>query len=199
MKKDTVLGVVVLVIIILIGGFYYSYNSHNSNRELLIQTISIQDSSSSPHPSTANASMQKEAEKETTSKLIKVYVTGAVVSEGVYELPNNARVEDVLSLAKPTQQADLTKINLARFLVDGEQIKVFAQGENDIKEQEIVNINIATKEQLMTLPNIGQVTAQTIIEYREANGNFTTKEQLKDVPRIGDKTYEKLEPYITVE
>ncbi|HEX2950618.1 MAG TPA: helix-hairpin-helix domain-containing protein [Armatimonadota bacterium] len=63
---------------------------------------------------------------------------------------------------------------------------------------EKISINSATKEQLMTLPNVGEVTAQHIIDYRSQNGKFTDISQLMNVPRIGPKTLEKLTPYITL-
>lgn len=62
----------------------------------------------------------------------------------------------------------------------------------------LVNINTADKAELMTLTGIGEVKAQAIIDYRDANGPFKTKEEIKNVSGIGDATYEKLEAYITV-
>lgn len=60
-----------------------------------------------------------------------------------------------------------------------------------------ININVASQEQLMTLPGIGEVKAAAIIAYREEVGGFSSKEELKNVSGIGDKTYEKLESLIT--
>jgi len=62
----------------------------------------------------------------------------------------------------------------------------------------IININTATKEQLMTLDGIGEVKAAAIIDYRRENGNFRSIEELNNVKGIGDKTIEKIRAYIKV-
>ena len=70
---------------------------------------------------------------------------------------------------------------------------VYAQGEN-----QKVNINTATAEQLIELPGIGDTTAERIIQYRESNGNFNSKDQLLEVKGIGDRKFEKLRSMVTL-
>lgn len=66
------------------------------------------------------------------------------------------------------------------------------------KNSDVVNLNTATVEELMTLEGIGEVRAQSIISYRNENGNFTTIEELKNVSGIGDRTFDKIKNNITV-
>ena len=61
-----------------------------------------------------------------------------------------------------------------------------------------VNLNTATKEELIALPGIGPAKAQAILDYRKANGAFKSVEELKDVKGIGAKRFEKLKPELTV-
>jgi len=79
-----------------------------------------------------------------------------------------------------------------------------AEGENSEMEQKVeekadtVNINTANAEQLMTLPGIGESTANKIIDYRNKNGDFKTLDQLKEVPGVGEKKYEKMKEMLTM-
>jgi competence protein ComEA len=109
-----------------------------------------------------------------------------------------------------TSNADLSFINLARALQDGEQIYVPQVGEalsqpaqvtsmtNDTAPGSIININNGTLADLDTLPGIGPAIAQRIIDYRQANGPFMTIEQIMDVSGIGPATFDKIKDQITV-
>lgn len=152
-------------------------------------------------------------EEYVETKNIKVYIIGEVNSPGVYELPVNSRVVDVVEKAEGfTDEADRVSINLAKILKDEEQIvvsnisnKTFVEVNNnksDINlssDTTLVNINKATKEQLMTLPSVGSVTAENIISYRETYGLFKSIEEIKNVTRIGEKTFESLKELISVD
>ncbi len=154
---------------------------------------------------------QQSAESETVSgePLIVVHVGGAVVSPGVYELPEGSRVQEAIEAAQGlTEEALPDVLNLARILSDGEQILV--PNELDISEgvdlettpgyrgDGKININNATLEQLDTLPGVGPATAEKIIAYRETNGPFLTTEDITQVSGIGDKTYEELADLICI-
>ena len=127
---------------------------------------------------------------------IKVYVSGAVAHPGVYELGSDARVESaVYAAGGPAQRANLDRINLARHISDGEQIHVPFEGElqtdsNPSMTNESVigklDLNTATIEQLQSLPGIGAVRAEAIVEHRGANGSFEHADDLLDVPGIGE-------------
>jgi competence protein ComEA len=143
-----------------------------------------------------------------TQSPLTVYVTGAVGQAGLYSLPPGSRVNDAIQAAGGfTDDADSQALNLAKMLMDGEQVIVpglSAQGSPDIGSRsvvpsmDLVNINTATLEQLDTLPEIGPKTAQNIIDYRNGHGPFARVEDILDVPDIGPVTYEKIKDLITI-
>ena len=131
---------------------------------------------------------------------ISVYVSGAVRRPGVYKLKSTAMVQDAVYLAGGgTDWADFDRVNLASRMVDGQQVHVpYLEGdgvepEGGVDTPTVVSINWGTKEDLMTLPEIGEVTAEKIIAYREQNGPFQRVEDLVLVPGIGEKTLDGLE------
>lgn len=130
---------------------------------------------------------------------LHVYVTGAVDNpQQTYILPVGSRVVDAVEAAGgPTDDADLTRINLAGLLRDGDQIHLPAvdADASDLPTPmggEKVRINSATQAELESLPGIGQVTAARIIEYREQAGSFEDLDDLDEVPGIGPATLENL-------
>jgi competence protein ComEA len=138
---------------------------------------------------------------------ILVYVTGAVQQpEQTVTLPKDSRVQDALALVGgTTEDADLSAVNLAGILRDGDQIFVPSKTQASLNPQptaldyNIVYINTATLDELMTLPNIGESTAQAIIAFREANGGIRNAEELDSVEGIGEKTLEELLPFVSFE
>ncbi|MBV4439493.1 helix-hairpin-helix domain-containing protein [Clostridium tyrobutyricum] len=143
---------------------------------------------------------------------ITVYINGQVKNPGVYELKNDSRVEDLVKISGGFKDtADTYSLNLAKKLKDEDyihvdEIKKDGDGKNNSNKDEksglsdngTVNINKASKEELKSIPGVGDVTAENIIEYREQNGDFSSIEDIKNVNRIGDKTFEKLKDKIDV-
>lgn len=150
----------------------------------------------------------------TTAAPVLVHLVGEVREPGVVELAAGARVFDAVEAAGgPTDRADLTVLNLARQISDGEQIEVFdretaalmretgqslpgAGGADSLTAAGgdsggTVNINTASAEQLTQLSGIGPALAQRIVEWREANGRFESVDQLTEVSGIGAKTLER--------
>ena len=137
---------------------------------------------------------------------IFVDVTGAVNNPGVYTLTANSRVIDAIKAAgNSAPGADLSTINLARVLADGEQIYVDAVATNS-KGVRVstpirtgpININRATVKDFDSLDGIGPVIAARIVAYRKANGPFTTIEDLQKVSGIGVAKFAQIKAKIRV-
>ncbi len=132
-----------------------------------------------------------------------VHILGAVQRPGLYELREGARAVDAVAAAGGfLDTADQAALNLARVVVDGEQLVVPVLGETAItpgtSADGRVNINTADASTLDTLPRIGPALAERILSWRESNGRFTTIEELMSVPGIGDATFEGLKDLVTV-
>lgn len=142
---------------------------------------------------------------------VTVDVTGDVRRPGIVVLDQGARVTDALQAAGGARRGvELASINLARVLVDGEQIVVGAPvgaapvlpeatgGTAPGAAGPLVNLNLATQAELETLPGVGPVTAQAIIAWREQRGGFTSVDELLEIDGIGEKTLAQLAPQVTV-
>jgi competence protein ComEA len=135
---------------------------------------------------------------------VVVHVAGRVRSPGLYRLPEGARVFDALEAAGGARpRVDLSTVNLARVLLDGEQILVGTTPQpgapgGSSSGSSLVNLNSADQALLETLPGVGPVTASAIMEFREQNGPFASVDDLLDVSGIGEKTLEQLRPFVTV-
>lgn len=149
------------------------------------------------------------SEETAASGEVVVHVAGAVSAPGVYTLPADSRVDDAVRAAGATADADLSQLNLAQKLADGQKITVPVAGAApadgssaattaDSDNGGLININTATQEELETLPSIGEVRAQAIITYREEHGGFRTTDELMEVSGIGEKIFADISPHITV-
>jgi competence protein ComEA len=138
-------------------------------------------------------------QEENKSGII-VDIDGAVNKPGVYELNNGDRVIDAINMAGGFTEGAYTKdLNKARILVDGEKIYISSQDEFAIESENsnLININAASINDLMSLPGIGEVYAERIIDYRK-NKHYGSIEEIKNIEGIGDKTFEKIKDLITV-
>jgi competence protein ComEA len=137
---------------------------------------------------------------------IFVDVTGAVNNPGVYSLTGRSRVIDAIKAAGDSAPgADLSTINLARVLNDGEQIYVdstvvnsFGQRVSKKVSSGPININRATLRQLDALDGIGPVIAGRIIEYRKKNGSFLTVDDLQKVSGIGAAKFAQIKSKVRI-
>jgi len=134
---------------------------------------------------------------------IAVYISGEVINPGVYYLEKESRLVELIELCEGfTDEADHSRINLAQKLNDSDMIVVpkvveFYESEYSYEEN-LVNINICSIDELLTLEGIGEGTAKKIIEYREEN-NFVFIEDIMNVSGIGSSKYEKIKEYICVD
>lgn len=158
--------------------------------------------------------------KEKENKTIMVDISGEIITPGVVKLPEGSRIIDAITAAGgKTEDADLSKVNLAYILDDGVQLyiprynekleKEIVQTEPGVgiiqeginttsKKDSKININTANKEKLATLPGIGEGTAEKIIEYRSKTGKFKTIDEIKKIPGIGESKFKSLKDKITI-
>lgn len=208
-----ILSIMIGVIIYYIYSTLYSNNYYiSSDNNILNQYELIESSNSSNNIDYSNNN------NSNTSNIV-IYICGAVKENKVVTLKENSRICDAIDAAGGlTNDADLTTINLAYILEDGEKIYIPKKGEitpieasttnsqtssnlnysSSSQKNNKININKATQTELETIPGIGPSTALKIINYREENGNFKNIEDIKNVSGIGDSKYEKIKNYISI-
>ena len=183
---------------------------------VLLKLFQGQEAEETPFPiDTSVVEETTEDLEETSPTTVFVEVKGAVNAPGVYELPGDARIKNVLDIAAVSKNADLLTVNQSLKLKDEMVIYVPFKGELDSKEipylttgdstnlegseeSSKVNINTADVSELTTLNGIGEKKAQAIIEYREEFGLFSKVEDLMNISGIGEKTFENLQADITI-
>ena len=204
-KKQKII-LIFLGIVAIIGIAYYSYVSSKEENLNVSNTNELEVENSS-----------NEVDVEAEENKIKVHISGAVKNEGVYELEGDARIIDAIEKAGGTLEiADMKNVNLASKLEDGMKIYIPKQGEevtnnNQEIEENIalentpkenskgkININKASKEELDTLPGIGESTAEKIINYRKEHKSFKSIEELKEVKGIGDAKFEEIKDFVDI-
>ncbi len=164
--------------------------------------------------------------ERTETAEIYVFICGQVENPGVYCLPEGSRICDAVEMAGGClDTADINAVNQAERLTDGAKIYIPAIGEepdsgmagasglgaSESENSDLLadsqsgmnsgklNINLATREELMTLPGIGETKADAILEYRDSHGSFTSIEELMNIAGIKEGVFNKIEEYIMVE
>lgn len=191
-KKIIQIGAIVLILIVAIAIYAAGHSEKQEDIEI------------------AQSNDTKTAETTEVVEEVIIDICGAVNDSKVVTLPAGARVEDAIKAAGGiTDEADLSGINRAAVLTDGEKIYIptadevergieLPSAEGNISTDGSININEATAEELETLNGIGPVTAEKIIQYRTEYGKFETKEDLMEVNGIGEKTYAQIKDKIRV-
>lgn len=155
-------------------------------------------------------------EEEMIDEEIIVHIIGEVANEGIIKIKKDSRLVDVIEKAGgTTEEADLSKVNLAYQVKDGQKIYIPNINDKEIQEyiteepgdsiiiegkenKSKVNINTATQTELETLSGIGPSTALKIINYRKENGEFKQIEDIKNIPGIGEAKFENIKEEICV-
>lgn len=149
----------------------------------------------------ADEQAEESTEHTDDEEQIFVYVCGAVSKEGVYELPSGSRLYEAIEIAGGFREdADKSTVNQAEVLEDEERIYVPVIGEavqEDANQDGKININKASKEELMTLPGVGASRAESIIQYREEHGAFRRIEDIMQISGIKEGLFEKIKDRIT--
>ena len=192
----------ILVVVLIAAVGVWRHAATREHSQALAQSSSEGEESESA-PVAAGPSPSAPASAGERAGDVVVYVSGAVASPRVLTLPANSRVIDAITAAGgATPEADLESINLARILLDGEQIRVGVVGESPpvasagtgTDAQACVRLATATETELQTLPGIGPALAQRIISYRSTHPRLTSVDELDDVPGIGPSLIEKIRP-----
>jgi competence protein ComEA len=190
---------IVLILAILSGGGILVYKNSGGEVITIIDTVERVQADEIHVP----PSIEDEVSR------IYVHVSGAVKSPGVYALKEGARIYEAIELAGGlAEDADEERLNLAQVLRDAQKVYVPVKGGSDTYSEDVpqvqaggaglVDINSASVAVLATLPGIGKVLAERIVEYRRLNGPFERKEDLMKVSGIGQKKFEGLEDLIIV-
>ncbi|MCH8987476.1 MAG: helix-hairpin-helix domain-containing protein [Chloroflexi bacterium] len=152
-------------------------------------------------------------ESQITPAQVRVYVNGAVAVPGVYTLDSDSRITDALAAAGGvTGEANLEGVNLALRVTDEAEYYVprlgesrpFAssllpgQTESQAQSGGLIDLNLASKELLDTLPGIGPALAGAIVSYRENVRPFQSVAEVQEVPKIGPATYLNIRDLVTV-
>ncbi len=172
----------------------------NSDKVMLLEKQEASDES-------AFLTVESRTGEEDEAQAVFVHICGEVAYPGVYEVPKESRLCDVLLLAGGfTEAAAMDSVNLAGQVSDGMQVGIpsiqevrQAAAEKARERDGLLNLNTATKTELCTLSGIGESRAAAIIAYREAHGGFSAVEEIMQVEGIKSGTYEKLKDRIYVE
>ena len=219
-KKKIIISVI-LIIILITAFLIYIFITNEEYSSMDLEATVVEKSENIVESEGKNTSENVNNNQVTEDKEeIAVHITGEVKKQGIIYLEKGSRVADAIKKAGgETKDADLSQINLAYILQDGQKIYVpnkndkisqyitEKSGNNDTeenttsnsnKEDKKVNINTANQSELDQLPGIGPSIAQKIIEYREENGNFKNIQELQNVKGIGNAKYEEIKDNVTV-
>lgn len=205
-KKQKIIVVVLIIIMCIVIGYYIISKTEKYDYSDIEKISNIIEE-------------DQEVDDNIIENKIVIHITGEVEEEGVIELEKGARISDAIEEAGgTTKEADLSNVNLAYSLSDGQKVKIpninekdeeiivveEKAGDNIIIEgnkskEEKININKAAQTEIETLPGIGPSTALKIITYRNEHGEFKNIEDIKNVSGIGDSKFENIKEYICVE
>lgn len=194
--------ILLLVVIVICITFFSIYKKNEKFEEEVSDLNSLEDD---------QTHIDEESLDVEENSIVMVHISGQVYKPGLIELESGARLIDAVNKAGGLKsEADIDRINLAKKLVDEEKIYIPKIGEEvtDIdsfssedsttsSSTDKININNCSKEELMSLPGIGEALATRIIDYREES-KFKSTDEIMNVSGIGNKKFESIREYITV-
>ena len=210
-KQKIGIGIFLLLLILVCSVIYFKNKSSLPDDEIKKNRVLVENVEVSEKDNEVDNNKKEDIE----NTVIKAYICGFVKNPGVYTLRKGDRLEDLVKLSGGfTNEADSKSINLASVVKDQDYFRILSKDEvvssgnvvqnnipqnSQVEEEEKININTATKEELKTLPRIGDALSDRIIDHRTNKGNFKNIEDLKDVSGIGDKMLENIKDKIKVE
>ncbi len=217
-NRKKIVGYSVLVLVICVTGWLYlsgkdGMHSVQWTQGRLEETLSADTKATEQVSGTLTEEQAVQTVSDSVPQTCWVYVCGAVYAPGVYELPIDGRIYMAVEAAGGLlEEADASAVNLAATLTDGSQIYIPVIGEErssdvrgfsgtDASEESAdgkINLNTATKAQLMELPGIGEARAEAILQYRETVGKFSSIEEIMQVSGIKNALFEQIKLQITV-
>lgn len=215
-KKKILIGIIISIIAV-IGGIIYYFMQNSEEEYLKFEEEFTEDNIEIPNSiaNIVNTVIEKKVQ-------IVVHIAGQIKNPGVIALNEGARIIDAINAAGgTTEEADLSKVNLAYILEDAQRIYIPSINEKENESYisngsgqtsivsaksntgektsiEKVNINTANETELQEIPGIGQSIASKIIAYRKENGKFDSIEDIKKVSGIGTSKYNSIKNYICV-
>ncbi len=200
-NKKIIFSVIIITSIMV---FILIINFNLSNREYIVETNDLLQ-----EDKVINSETSENIFDSDTAESVTVYISGEVLDQKVVKVEQGKRLIDAVELCGGfTDKADLNLVNLALVLEEEGHYIIPKIGENytqatsDSKQtntsSELVNINTADINILKTLPGVGDILAQRILEKRELLGKFESIEQLRDVSGIGDKKYSDIKDKVII-
>ena len=203
-NKNKYLLITIILVFTLLTVMVINLNA-NSKEYIVGDT----DSSIMQDESIAEDAEEENYEQEENSK-VTVFVSGEVLNQRVVEMEKGKRLIDAVEICGGlTENADLNAVNLALVLAEEGHYIIPAIGDTNVvnatnlnqmnSSSNLVNINSADIELLKTLPGVGDVLGQRILDKREELGKFTSIDQLNDVSGIGDKKFSDIKDKVTID
>lgn len=205
-------GALTVVVAVALGWWLLRPAPPPTESQLPYASVPSSASSASSSTTTGGGPSDTSMATSTTSPVVVVHVAGAVVAPGVAELPTGSRVADgVTAVGGALADADLSAVNLAAVLVDGQQVFVPRVGETAPPVAQPpppasggtdtptgpIDLNVATVDVLDELPGVGPATAMAIVTHRDDHGPFATVDDLEAVPGIGPAKLEAIRDLVT--
>lgn len=214
------------IAVVCVIAYLFTGGRGNESQEIKVETISIR-TSQAPSNAENNRINQTSEQLQGGSQQIRIYIKGCVKNPGVYYLEKGSLIIDAIDAAGGFSKKASRDFNMVWQLKDNCMINIPRKGEklvgkictyaltqkskrvknvsdsrkgkteSSAKNTNLVNINKATKADLMTLNGVGEVIAERIIDYRKST-RFTKPEDLKNVSGIGEKTFENMKDFVCV-